>query len=68
MDLTHLKLQFLVCARDAEIAALKQDILVGQMRDHTGASKAAQFHAQTMSFVEPPATERPPLDLGALDA
>lgn len=68
MDLLHTQLQYMVCVRDQEIAALKGEVLIGQMRELSGASKNATFNPGPMTFTEPTPKERPPLDLGSLDA
>lgn len=53
MDLLHAKLQYLVCVRDAEIAALRAELVVQQLRELSGASKEATFNPGPMTFTEP---------------
>jgi hypothetical protein len=52
---TELRLQYLIVTRDAEIAALKQALVVAHLRMATGASAQATFQPSTMTFLEPPA-------------
>jgi hypothetical protein len=48
-----LKLQYLIVTRDAEIAALKQALVVAHLRIATGASAQATFDPQSLTFTEP---------------
>lgn len=51
------KLNILCAQKDIELASLKREMLVAQLRKQSGASDGAEYHAPSFTFIEPPAPD-----------
>lgn len=56
MDVTTRRLEYMICVRDQEIAALRGALVIEHLRRLQKASASAIFNPGPMTFTEPPET------------